>query len=248
MDTDDPVWQQLRKLREGPGLTRARLDASGAVMSALGTSDPQEAYERLRAALAALGPGERATALAVDFGLDLAQHLGRQPTGPETDWLMERRTGYGRVIGRTVKTLSRWSDEKLAELRASLITDYFAGHLVVMAAVRGDRILGCTLSRFTAVDGGNQVGDSQHLDNPTSEPSPPCLVYGFPRDWRPSALTMGVSFLEHPYPTAVWAVVADSFFEVAFARERYPLRPHEGAYICRFRDPRRDRLYALWWR
>ena len=33
MDTDDPVWQQLRKLREGPGLTRGRLAASGATVN-----------------------------------------------------------------------------------------------------------------------------------------------------------------------------------------------------------------------
>lgn len=247
VDNGDPVWQQLRKLREGPGLTAARLAASGAVMSALGTSDPQEAFGRLQAGLEALGAGERTAALAVDFGLDLETHLKRPPTAPEVDWLMERRTGYGRVIGRSVKTLSRWSDDKLAELRASLITDYFSGHLVVMAAVRGDRILGCTLSRYTAVEDGQQLGASQHIDNPSPEPSPPCLTYGFPRDWRPSALTLGVTFLAEPYPPAVWAIVADSFFEAAFGRERYRLPLHQGTALCRIEAPRRDRLYSLWW-
>jgi hypothetical protein len=224
------------------------LEASGAVMSALGTSDPQEAYDRLRAALAELGSGERTTVLAVDFGLDLAQHLGRKPAGQEIDWLMERRTAYGRLIGRSVKTLARWSDQALTELRNGLIADFFDGHLVVMAAVRGDRIAGCTIARYHADGPGQQIGETQHIDNPTSEPSPPCLVYGFPRDWRPGRLTLGVTFMQKPYPEFIWAVVADSFFSVSFGQERYPLILDEGTAVCRVDHPRRDRLYAVVWR
>lgn len=247
MDTPDPVLQQLRRLREGPGLTRARLEASGAVMSALGTSDPQEAYERLLAALAALGSGERATGLAVDLGIDLARHLGRSPSSREVDWLGERREGYGLVIGRSAKTLARWSDQTSAELRNSLITDYFSGHLVVMAAVRGDRIIGYSISRMTP-DGYGQEAQTQHIDNPTKQPSPPGFVYGFPRDWRPARLTLGVSFMSEPYPVDVWAVVADSFMAASFGEERYELPLLKDVAVCRVEQPRRDRLYGIWWR
>ena len=248
MDTPDPVLQQLRRLREGPGLTRARLEASGAVMSALGTSDPQEAYERLLAALVGLGSGERATSLAVDFGIDLPRHLGRPPSSREADWLGERRDGYGVVIGRSAKTLARWSDQTLAELRDGLITDTFFGHLVVMAAVRGDRILGYTVSRLTLDGAGQQEGQTQHIDNPTQQPSPPGFVYGFPRDWRPARLTFGVSFMVQPYPAQVWAVVADSFMAASFGEERYDLPLRQDVAVCRVERPRRDRLYGIWWR
>lgn len=56
----DPVLAQLRKLREGRGLTEGRLKASGAVMSALGTSDALVGLSRLRNALDVLGDGEEA--------------------------------------------------------------------------------------------------------------------------------------------------------------------------------------------
>lgn len=217
-------------------------------MSALGTSDAQEAYNRLMAALAALGTGERASGLAVDFGVDLPRYLGRSPSSREADWLGERRDGYGLVIGRSAKTPARWSDQTLVELRDGLITDYFAGHLVVMAAVRGDRILGYTVSRLTLDEDGQQAGQTQHIDNPSQQPSPPGFVYGFPRDWRPTRLTLGVSFMAQPYPDQVWAVVADGFMAASFGEERYDLPLRQGVAVCSVERPRRDRLYGIWWR
>ena len=67
----DPVLAELRKLREGVGLTLDRLKASGSVMSALATSDPVEALSRLTDPLGRLASGDRASALRVDFGIDL---------------------------------------------------------------------------------------------------------------------------------------------------------------------------------
>lgn len=69
MDSSDPVHDQLRKLREGSGLTLERLKASGAVMSALGTSDPVEGQDLLVRAVSALAPPERRDALRVDLGV-----------------------------------------------------------------------------------------------------------------------------------------------------------------------------------
>jgi hypothetical protein len=66
----DPVLAELRKLREGAGLTTARLERSGAIMSALGTADPEVGRQRLVQAIAALGDTERSRALRVDLGLD----------------------------------------------------------------------------------------------------------------------------------------------------------------------------------
>ena len=196
-----------------------------------------------------LTPDERSAALEVDFGLNLDRHLGRPPVSREVQWLGERRAGLSRVLGRDSKTLARWSDQLVAELRDRLLTDYFDGHLVVAAAVRGGRVLGCTLARFQASDPRIQDGKTQHLDNPSQGPSPNCLIYGYPRDWRPATLTLTVSFLdEGPLPGRVWAVVADSFFSAIFGEERYALVPQLGTAVCRVERPRRDRLYGICWR
>src|SRR4051794_11582904 len=103
MDTDDPVLRQLRKLREGSGLTVDRLSRSGAVMSALGTSDPDEARQRLLAAISELGDTDRARALKVDLAIDLDQLIEREPVSREREWLGDRRSAYADVVKRDVK-------------------------------------------------------------------------------------------------------------------------------------------------
>src|SRR5581483_9470826 len=86
----DLVLQQLRKLREGTGLTSAKLERSGAVMSALGTADPKVAMERLQHAIEELGDSDRVRALKVDFGLDIEALLEREPATREREWLGDR--------------------------------------------------------------------------------------------------------------------------------------------------------------
>lgn len=109
----DPVLQQLRKLREGAGLTTARLERSGALMSALGTADPEVAVQRLTEVIAALDDTERVRAVKVDLGLDFEALVGRVAVSREREWLGERRSAYAETIGRDVKTLARWSDRLL---------------------------------------------------------------------------------------------------------------------------------------
>lgn len=247
MDTPDPVLVQLKKLREGAGLTRERLPRMGAVMSALGASDPSEAYDSLVALIDGLGDGERARALAVDYGLNLAVHFGRPASGREVDWLGERRHGFGEVIGRDAKTLARWSDRTVSDLRARLLSDFFAGDLFVTAVVEGGRALGCTLIRRQPEDDNAAESTTVDFKNPSAEPSPPFLVYAFPRDWRPRTLTLVVAFKDGQLPDEVTAVVADGFLSLSFAEARYPLALNDGIATCKIVKPRRDRVYGVWW-
>ena len=248
-DTSDQVLAELRKLREGVGLSTARLERSGNVMSALGASDPAIALTRLLGFLTELGDGDRTRALHVDFGLDLPALLGREPHARERDWLGDRRGGYAEVISRDVKTLGRWSDKAIAELRAKLLTDQFTGHLFVVAAVNGDRILGTTTVQREDNDGepGPQLQTSTNYDNPSTEPSLPALIYGIPRDWRPASLTLAAVFRNRPHPTRIWAVVAPDFFQISYGGERYPLEVVGDTATCRVLNPRTDRMYGIAW-
>jgi hypothetical protein len=251
MDTEaDNVLTELKKLREGPGLTVDRLKLSGSVMSALGTSDPEEGFNRLLGILNNFAPSERVQALFMDFGLEFRQLVGREPTLRERQWLGDRRSTLANLIGRDVKTLARWSDRTVAELRGKLLADQFNGDLIVMAAVDGDRIAGCTLTQQDLDQRGERIKSSSSLnyDNPTSELSMPCLIYGFPRDWKPATLTLVVAFRQLPHPSSVWAVVAPSFFDLSFGEERYEVTLDKDTATCKIMKPRRDRLYAVWWR
>ena len=247
LDTADPVLQQMRKLREGPGLTTERLKRSGAVLSALGTSDPKEGHDRLVELLNQMTSVEHVRALKVDFGLELATLFGKAPTERERQWLGDRRTSYGRIIGRDAKTLSRWSDRTLEELRTHLLADTFTGDLFVIATVKGDRTLGCSLIQQEPHQ--ERLIERKSLDyaNPVDEPSMPCLIYGYPRDWRPASLTLAVSFLEQQDPERIWGVYAESFFDLMYSAERHALALDDGVATCRFVNPRRDQLYAVWW-
>ncbi|MDQ1743463.1 MAG: hypothetical protein QOE23_1802 [Pseudonocardiales bacterium] len=248
VDTDEALVQ-LKKLREGIGLTADRLQDSGAVMSALGASDPQIALHRLQQLLRELGDGERIRALRVDFGLDLEELLERTPHARERDWLGDRRAGYAKAIGRDVKTLGRWSDRTVAELRAKLLTDQFTGHLIVAAAVEGDRILGTTTIQrpLDTADDEPATHISTGYPNVTPGPSMPCLIYGYPRDWKPATLTLAVVFKRPPYPQQAWAVSAPNFFELVYATDRHELPVDGDTITCRFERPRTDRLYGIWW-
>lgn len=249
MDTSDPVQRQLRKLREGAGLTLDRLQKSGAVMSALGTSDPQEAHQRLTGNLSGLADQERLDALRVDFALDLERLLQRRPTTREIRWLGDRRASYAELVGRDVKTLARWSDKTIEELRATLLTDFFDGDLIVMAGVERDRIAACTMFQLPLdSERAAIVSDtSTTFNNPTKAPSMPCLIYAFPRDWRPRSLTLGVAFRREPYPRRIWGITAPTFLDLAFAEERYDLTLDKDTATCKFVNPRRDRLYGIFW-
>jgi hypothetical protein len=247
--TTDPVLAELRKLREGAGLTTERLTRNGALMSALGTSDPELGRQRLIEVVATLGDSERNRALRVDLGLDFAELVGREPVTREREWLGDRRSAYAETIGRDVKTLSRWSDRAVAELRDHLVADTFTGHLYVVAAVDGDHIAGATLIRepLDATKQGNTERSSLELENASAETSMPCLIYGYPRDWRPASLTLAVVFRTQPYPAHIWGTYADNMLKLAFGEKRYPLMLNGDTATCKFVRPRTDHVYAVWW-
>ncbi len=245
----DPVLQQLRKLREGAGLTTDRLERSGALMSALGASDPEIAVQWLTEAVEALGDNERVRALKADLGLDFVDLVGRTAVNREREWLGDRRSAYAGVIGRDVKTLGRWSDRAVAELRGHLLADTFSGHLYVVATVSGDRILTTSLIQqpLDATKDGITERSSLDLDNPSAEPSMPCLVYGYPRDWKPASLTLAVVFRSEPYPTELWGTYADNILKLAYGEKRYPLTLNGDTVTCKFVGPRTDQVYGVWW-
>jgi len=249
VDTNgDLVLGQLKKLREGRGLAEGRLQLAGAVMSALGTSDPAEGLQRLIAILNDQEDGEKLRALRVDFGISLADYLLRHPTPRERDWLGDRRSGYAEVVGRDVKTLARWSDAEVADLRARLISDTFNGNLYVVAAVDGDRIAGITVTEEDLGQEGDAIKRrSTDIANSSEGPSVPALIYVFPRDWRPAMLHMAVVFRWESKPSQVWAAQCDSLIELPFAVERYPLEIQDDTASCRFEGPRRDRIYCIGW-
>jgi hypothetical protein len=250
MDTPtDPVLAELRKLREGAGLTTDRLERSGAVMSALGTSDPTVGQQRLIEAVAKLGDTDRSRALQIDLGLDFASLVGREPVIRERELLGVRRSAYAEAVQRDVKTLARWSDRAVAELRGHLLDDTFAGHLYVVAAVKGDRIVGASLIQepLNATKDGITERSSMDIANTSDQPSMPCLVYGFPRDWRPASLTLAVVFQEQPYPEQVWGTYTDNFLKLPFGEKRYPLTLNGDTATCKFVKPRTDQVYGVGW-
>ncbi|MEA3078195.1 MAG: hypothetical protein QOF60_3103 [Actinomycetota bacterium] len=246
MDTDRAL-SELKKLREGRGLNPDRLADSPAVLSALATSDPGEAYQALCLLLNRMGDGDRIRALKVDFGLELPELLQRAPTSRERDWLGERRAGLATVIGRDVKTLARWSDRTLGELRSQLLTDQFDGQLVITAGVKNKRVAGVEVMRYEKEDEHLSSGQNIGYTNPEAGPSLPLVLYGFPRDWRPKSIRFVMAFMDEELPTHVWALVADSVLDVGFGHERTELDITDGIARCRIENPRRDQLYGVWW-
>lgn len=244
---------QLKKLREGAGLKRERLLQAGSVMSSLATADPDEAHERLVQIIGRLDDQHRSV-LAVDFGLELERYLEREPNSREQRWLGARRDAYGLIVERDRKTLARWSDAALGELRAQLLSDTFTGHLYLVVVVDGDRVRHVAMVQEELQQPGHDGVDVQpterqtvEFENPTEGHSPPCFLYAFPRDWQPASLTLAVSFQSEPYPERVWGFHAANFIEASFAADRYELTLRDGTATCRFQEPPRGRVYGVWW-
>lgn len=246
LDMNDPVLADIRKLREGRGLTSGRLKQRGALMSALGTSDPQVALERFTDVLGVLDDTPWARALKVDLGCELKRLLERAPVPDEIRLLGQRRASYSLVVQKDVKTLGRWSDRAAEDLRAQLIDDTFSGTITVIAAVDEGRIAGVTTILEDPKTGKRKETDE--WENTSLEVSLPCLIYGFPRDWKPSSLRLAVAFRRAPVPERIWAVVAATFFDLACATERHELPVQDNMVMARIDEPRRDRLYGVFWR
>jgi hypothetical protein len=218
-------------------------------MSALGTADPEEGLRRLREALGRLGRGERQTALAVDLGVRLDEYFGREPTDRECDWLGERRDTFASLIGREAKTVSRWSDAALADLRALLINDSFNGHLYVVAAVDEDHIAGISLIRepLNSAEGGVIGRETIEMPNASGGPSLPVLAYALPRDWMPASLRLAVVFRSGPRPTLVEAFFTRSLVELPYLGNRTPISLDGDTATAEFQPPRREWLYGIAW-
>jgi hypothetical protein len=240
------VLAELKKLREGRGLNPERLGKCAAVLAALGVSDPREGVAALQFALHQLGDGDRVRALKVDLGLDLQELLGRPPVTREMDWLGERRSAYAEVIGRDVKTLARWSDRTLEELRAHLSVDKFDGQVIITAGVQSRRINGVEVMRFDNDDIHLTHGTNTGITNPEPGSSLPLVLYGFPGDWRPSTLRFAIAFIDE-HPQKAWALVIGTVINIGFGHERTELEIVQGLARYRIDQPRQDQLYGVWW-
>lgn len=242
----DRALAELKKLREGRGLTADRVARSPNLLSASGTSDPGEAVDTIRAVLNDMGDTDRVRALRVDFGWDLPKLLGHTPSARETDYLGDRRSAYAEILGYDVKTLSRWSDKTVAELRGKLLTDQFDGRIIVAAGVKRRRVTGVEVMQYEQTDTDLSNGKTMGFKNP-EDSSLPLVLYAFPRDWRPISLGFVIAFLDDDYPSTVSALVADTVIDVGFGHGRTPLEIDDGMARCRIDRPRRDQLYGVWW-
>ncbi|GAA1508670.1 hypothetical protein [Nocardioides humi] len=245
MDTD-PVLDELKKLREGRGLNAGRLSRCPNLVAALGAQDSGTAYDALLAILRQMGDGERVRSLRVDFGVDLEELLKRPPSTKEYDFLGDRRSGYGTVIGRGVKTLSRWSDKTIGELRGRLITDRFNGRVVVTAGVQDRRVTGIEVLCYERDD--TNMSNGRAIGHPNPEASSlPLVMCGIPSHWQPLSIQFVVAFLGDDCPTKVWALASESVMNVCFGHQRFELEISEGMARCRIDGPDHDHVYGVWW-
>lgn len=245
----DEATAQLRKLRERAGLTPRRLASCGSLLSALGTSDPAEGAERLANTLFGLPdtPGNRA--LRLDYGLALTELLKRAPTADERANLGRRRASYADLIQRDVKTLARWSDAAIDELRPLLISDVVTGDLYVVAAVDGERIAGINITERIEQPDGTIKHETTELPNRTPGPTPPMLIYALPRDWQPSTLHLAVVFRRDTRPNTVEALYAEHMVTLPITPHRYPIDVDaDGTASYRIPNPSRNTVYGMIWR
>lgn len=246
-DTEDLVLQQLKNLRDGPGLTAQRLQAAPELMTALDAATPGNAQEALTLALLRQPDSSRSRALRVDLGLDLDELLERMPTPRERDVLGERRSSYASLVQRDVKTLRRWSDRAVGELRAQLSSEHFDGQIVVACGVQKRRLIGIEVVRYQKDDTRRSHGLNEGHTNPTEGPSPPMVLYGFSqRDWHPVAIHFAVSFLDET-PSRAWALAVVDVSDISFGHERFPLEVVDSMARCRIDQPTRDQVYGVWW-
>jgi hypothetical protein len=103
---DHPQMFDLRYLRKGPGLTRARLSKTPGLLALLGTDDPDAALRLLKEAIEQIGGNREARALVEAYGLG---------EGPGED-LQARRRRFAVCVERSADTVRDWEDAALRDL------------------------------------------------------------------------------------------------------------------------------------
>lgn len=258
----DPVLVQLKKLREGAGLSLERLVAAPAVLALLSKghghgagaiAEPKAAFDRLVEILTRMPDTDQLRALVVDLGFDLEELLGRPATPREKALLGERRNGYAETIGRDVKTLARWSNKALLELKVLLEAEArhnrqaaFEGHLLITAGVQNRRLAGAEVMRYELSDTDFKHGVTESFTNPESRHSLPALLYQIPQTWKIHSVRFVVLFTDEQ-PKDAWALACDSVLDISFGNERFPLDIEDGNTRCRIDNPRVDQVYGVWW-
>lgn len=243
----DEVLTQLKKMREGRGLSPEALQHSPAVLNALGTHDPLEAYRSLQQVIVDMPDSEQLRALVVDYGFNLDEFFDRSPSSREVDYLSDRRATYASIVGRDTKTLSRWSNRILKELRSHLQHDHFDGTIIVAAGVKDRRTIGVEVMRFEKNDTTLNHGTNTGHTNPEQQPSLPLILYTIPQSWNPTELQFAIQFLDNHQPEKAWALVADTIHDIGFGHRRTPLEIRDSMIRVRFEKPVTEQVYGVWW-
>ncbi|HJP69255.1 MAG TPA: hypothetical protein VJ846_10165 [Sphingomicrobium sp.] len=129
----------------------------------------------------------------------------------------ERRSAYADLLARRENASSVVGAGTCSPTRSP-------GNLYVVAAVKGNRILTTSLVQepLDATKDGLTERESSNMDNPSTAPSMPCLIYAYPRDWRPASLTLAVVFQDEPYPAEIWGHVHRQHSQIAVWRGAVP--------------------------
>ena len=124
-DRVEDLHADLLYLRKGAGFTPERLAAAGTLVFVLGGSNEpfDNLRERFLSAIGSLHDADRDVLLAA---FALTPETAGMPT------LRERRSYYGRTIGRKVDTVANREDAALVNLRNQLLTGWYPASPVAM--------------------------------------------------------------------------------------------------------------------
>lgn len=234
---------ELRQLRQRRGLTLQALAEAPAVLTALGTTATQEAYDLLLQHIQALGDDEPAQALQNAYALDQSM------PGVLTD----RRHNLHLQTGRDPKTLAVYENAMIDELATRLLshqpTELSDSEVIVVAYVHGLHIKRVTVTvRFPVVDEHDIRERTVDYENRAAVSSMPVLLYQLPPDWLPRQLTLAVHFVEPPFPAQVLGTAATGLRDLMFADHGQVLPVGEEHFVnIQIAGPKAAALYAIYW-
>lgn len=194
----EDLERELKSLRQGHGLTAARLASCPSLLAALGTGTVNEALQRLLEEINGLGEGVQARALRTAFGIGM----------PDPGILKNRRIGFGAAIGRFDQgTLIGYENAAIRDLAIRLTPkpkpDVSLTGVYLMRGVyrkyQFDRVV---ISNAATEEDFSRRGANLELLPLSDPPHPQCLIFTVPQNSKISRLYVAVEFLDEP-PTIV---------------------------------------------
>jgi hypothetical protein len=262
------------KLRGYEGLTAVKLTECPAILEALGTTDPAEAYKRFVAAIESL-PDDKYTD-ALKNALRLDPSLPDSLTGRSG-----RRMLFGFTSSVTEETVKSW-EARAIETLAQVLVAKPGEHLIEMAFVffmEGRKLLYKSETRFWSTvpgepgqaqyDTGVRI-DTQNVHNNGLWKLTRHAIFQLQPDERPSAVELYTLFPEDDVPYLIIKVDAADVFtfingEYEFVKPGGPYaavellgdeppteeqrKAYNGmmGYKARFEEPVAARIYGMHW-